>query len=89
MKEQHNDEEFRLQYRKNEVKWMKELDKATNKKYEKAIYQYMKQYIPQLYLKQMIPLYDYVHCVVLVGDKKDYKRMVKGIIKRLMHYHID
>ena len=84
-----NDEEFRLRYRKNEVIWMKELDKATNKKYEKAIYQYLKKDIPLLYQKRLVPLYDYVHCIVLVGDKHDYKRMVKGIIKRLLHYHID
>lgn len=84
-----NDEEFRLRHRKNEVIWMKELDKATNKKYEKAIYQYLKKYIPLLYQKRLVSLNDYVHCIVLVGDKHDFKKMLKGIVKQLLHYHID
>lgn len=75
------------QHRRDEIRWMVELDKATKHKYRKEIYTHLWPYIPILYRKRMVSTSVYARAVSVVGSYSDYKRMIKNIVKRVLRYN--
>ena len=80
-------DERKFQHRRDEIRWMVELDKATKHKYRKEIYTHLWPYIPILYRKRMVSTSVYARAVSVVGSYTDFKRMIKNIVKRFLRYN--
>ena len=76
-------------HRRKEIIWMKELDRDTNKKYQKEIYRHLIVYYPSLYQNRMASIKEYWHCVRIVGKYYQYWIMIKTVMNRILNYHYD
>lgn len=76
-----NNLENRIRHWQGEIKWMKELDKETNNKYQKAIYDHLLPLFHVLYKSGKVTRKEYLHSVFVVGGVKNYYRMMKDFAK--------
>lgn len=83
----YNNPEIRLNHQRSELTWMEELDKSTDRRFQKEIYERFKSSIHILFLNHKASIKEYYHCVRLVGSALDYKRMIKNIFKRVIRYN--
>ena len=83
----YNNPDIRLNHQRAELTWMEELDRSTGHRYQKEIYGRFSSSIHILFRNKKASIREYCHCVRLVGSASDKKRMIKNIIKRLIHYN--
>lgn len=77
--------ELTCKHWRKEIDWMIELDEATQHEYKHAIFQHLKSYYPQLYIRHMVSIKDYLRIVLVAGNRYDYKRLVKDFVKRMLN----
>ena len=83
----YSDPEMRIMHQRAELSWMEVLNKSTKCRYKKEIFGRFKFTIHTLFLYRKASIKEYCYCVGLVGSPLEKKRMIKRIIKRLIHYN--
>ena len=83
----YNNPETRIKHQRAELSWMEALDKSTKHRFQREIYGRFRSSIHVLFMNNKASIKEYCHCVRLVGSRSDKKRMIKNVIKRLVHYN--
>lgn len=72
--------ENNIAFQKNKIEWMNLLDKATDFKYQKAIYRQLFQHYYSLFCYREISFWNYATAVYKTGQKRII-RMIKGFLR--------
>ncbi len=82
----YNNPEIRMKHQGAELTWMAELDRCTKHRFQSVIFERFLPSIHVLFVNHLASVKEYYHCVKVAGTASDKKRMIKNIIKRLIHF---